>query len=90
MVICLPDNFAIAVFGLIVEPKREERGYDCEYVLLLEDWATIDGGGPEAVKRGQLRPVMGMMGRMGMRRGLGVPLQEPLYDAYTINGYESG
>jgi len=69
---------------LIVEPKREERGYDREYVLLLEDWATVDGGGPEASKRGRIQPLMGMMGMM--RRGAGGPLQEPLYDAYTING----
>ncbi len=70
--------------ALIVEPKREERGYDREYVLLLEDWATIDGGGPEASKKGRIQLIMGMMGMM--RRGAGGPLQEPLYDAYTING----
>jgi len=70
--------------ALIVEPKREERSYDREYVLLLEDWATIDGGGPEASKMGRIQPAMGMMGMM--RRGAGGPLQEPYYDAYTING----
>jgi FtsP/CotA-like multicopper oxidase with cupredoxin domain len=70
--------------ALIVEPRREERSYDREYVLLLEDWATIDGGGPEASKRGRIQPAMGMMSMMS--RGSGGPLQEPLYDAYTING----
>lgn len=70
--------------ALIVEPKREERGYDREYVLILEDWATIDGGGPEASKRGRIQPSMGMMGMM--RRGTGRPLQEPRYNAYIING----
>jgi len=76
--------------ALIVEPKREERSYDREYVLLLEDWATIDGGGPEASKMGRIRPGMGMMGMrrgmMGRRMVAGRPLQEPLYEAYTING----
>ncbi len=84
---------------LIVEAKREERSYDREYTLVLEDWATVDGGGPEASKMGKIRPGMGMgmMGRGGMMGGgkMGMmrrrsnkdtPLQEPLYDAYTING----
>jgi multicopper oxidase len=73
--------------SLIVEPKREERAYDKEFVLVLEDWATIDGGGPEASKLGRIRPQMGMMGGGMMRRGSrGGPLQEPLYDVYTLNG----
>jgi len=72
--------------SLIVEPKKEERSYDREYVLVLEDWATVDGGGPEASKMGRISPSMGMMGMMGRQRGTGEPLQEPLYDAYTING----
>jgi multicopper oxidase len=71
---------------LIVEPKREERSYDREFVLMLEDWATVDGGGPEASKMGRIRPVMGMMGMMRGRFGPGIPLQEPLYDVYAING----
>jgi FtsP/CotA-like multicopper oxidase with cupredoxin domain len=89
--------------ALIVEPKKEERSYDREYILLLDDWAAVDGGGPEASRMGRVRPGMGMMGRdmmgrdmMGMMRGMGgmmgrdrgaeEPLQEPVYDAYTING----
>jgi FtsP/CotA-like multicopper oxidase with cupredoxin domain len=75
--------------ALIVEPKREERSYDKEYTLLLEAWATVDGGGPEASRLGKISPGMGMMGMMGMMRGqsqAGDPLHEPLYDAYGING----
>jgi len=75
--------------ALIIEPKREERSYDREYTLLLEAWATVDGGGPEASKMGKISPGMGMMGMMGMMRGqprAGEPLHEPLYDAYGING----
>jgi FtsP/CotA-like multicopper oxidase with cupredoxin domain len=70
---------------LIVEPKKENRGYDKEYTLLLEDWATVDGGGPTASRAGRIRPTMGM--GMGMRgRSFAGPLQEPWYDAYTLNG----
>jgi len=81
--------------ALIIEPKKEERSYDREYTLMLEAWATIDGGGPEASKMGRINPggMMGMgmmgMGMMGMMRRQpreGEPLQEPLYDAYGING----
>lgn len=69
---------------LIIEPKKEERSVDKEFTLLLEDWVMIDGGGPEASRAGRIRPAMGMM---GMRRGaIGGPLQEPWYDAYTLNG----
>ncbi len=75
---------------LIIEPKKEERSYDREYVLTLEAWATVNGGGPEASRMGRISPGMGMMGgMMGMMRGQpkqGEPLQEPLYDAYGING----
>jgi len=84
--------------ALIVEPKKEERSYDREYTLLFDDWAAVDGGGPEASRMGMVRPGMGMMGSgmmgmmkgmggmMGRDRGAGEPLQEPIYDAYTING----
>jgi FtsP/CotA-like multicopper oxidase with cupredoxin domain len=75
---------------LIIEPKKEERSYDREYILTLEAWATVDGGGPETSRMGRISPGMGMMGgMMGMMRGQprpGEPLQEPLYDAYGING----
>ena len=43
---------------LIIEPKREPGDYDREYTLLLDDWVTVDGGGPAAAQRG----VGGMMG----------------------------
>lgn len=73
--------------ALIIEPKKEERSYDREYVLMLEDWAQVDGGGPEASKTGRIRPGMGMTGMMGMMgRREGQPLMEPFYDVYTING----
>lgn len=80
---------------LIIEPKREERSYDREYVLLFDDWAAVDGGGPEASRMGRTRPGMGMMGMGGMGGMMGMmrrqpragePLQEPLYDAYVMNG----
>jgi len=76
--------------ALIIEPKKEERAYDREYTLMLEGWATIDGGAPEASKMGRINPggMMGM-GMMGMMRGQprqGEPLQEPIYDTYGING----
>lgn len=76
--------------ALIIEPKKEERSYDREYTLMLEAWATMDGGGPEASKMGRINPGgmmgMGMMGMMRRQRREGEPLQEPLYDAYGING----
>jgi FtsP/CotA-like multicopper oxidase with cupredoxin domain len=75
--------------ALIIEPRKETRSYDKEYVLMLEDWATIDGGGPEASKLGRIQTGMGMMGMRGMmgrRTSAGFPLQEPLYDEYVING----
>ena len=71
--------------SLIVEPRKEERSYDKEFTLLLEDWVTVDGGGPEASKAGRIRPAMGMMGGMRQRTFEG-PLQEPWYDVYTLNG----
>ena len=40
---------------------------------LLEDWATIDGGGPEASKQGRIRPVMGMMGMRRVLQGRAPP-----------------
>lgn len=76
--------------SLIVEPRREEGSYDRDYSLVLEDWVQIDGAGPEASKAGRIRPAigMGMMARGMMGRGYrsGEPLQEPVYDVYTING----
>jgi FtsP/CotA-like multicopper oxidase with cupredoxin domain len=79
---------------LIIEPKREPGDYDREYTLLLDDWVTVDGGPPAAAPRG----VGGMMGggmmgggmtgrnfRQGGGGGNG-PLQEPTYNAFTVNG----
>lgn len=84
-------QFDQGLYGpLIIEPKKEERSYDREYTLMLEDWATVDGGGPEASRMGRIRPGMGMMGMMGGRTGAGQPLHEPLYDAYVINGKAFG
>ncbi|MGB9716667.1 MAG: multicopper oxidase family protein [Thermodesulfovibrionales bacterium] len=71
---------------LIIEPKKEERSYDKEYVLMLEAWATLDGGGPEASRMGRISPGMGMMGMMRGQPRPGEPLLEPIYDAYGING----
>jgi len=74
---------------LIVEPTREPKSYDKEYVIMLEDWATVDGGGPEASRIGMINPSQGGMmgmGMMGRRMAIGGPLSDPLYDAYTING----
>jgi len=87
--------------ALIIEPAGQERAFDREYTLLLEDWVLQDGGGPAATSR---RPAMGMMGRgmMGggmMGRGMmgggmmgpaapagPLPLLEPYYDGYAVNG----
>ena len=72
--------------ALIIEPKQEERSYDREYTLLLDDWATVDGGGPEASRQGRVRSGMGT-GMMGSgQQDPEAPLLEPLYDEYTING----
>lgn len=71
--------------ALIVEPRRHGRGHDREYTLLLEDWATVDGGGPNATRRRPPSPMGGMMGGGMMGRGGGPPW-EPVYDAYAVNG----
>lgn len=80
--------------ALIVEPRRQP-GHDREFVLLLEDWATVDGAGPAASRAGRIdRQAGGMMGggmmggMMGRRRersGEKGPLRQPTYDAYVIN-----
>jgi len=86
---------------LIVEPRGSVRGHDREFTLVLEDWARVDGGGPEAARRrppGAHGPMGRRMGR-GMGRGMmagpmmgrpggfaGGPLTEPWYDAYAVNG----
>jgi FtsP/CotA-like multicopper oxidase with cupredoxin domain len=87
---------------IIVEPQREWLSYDKEYTLILSDWVTVDGGGPEAAKAGRTRGGMGMMGRgmgmmgrgmrgmMGQRTTGDMPLLEPDYNAYTVNGKVNG
>ncbi len=80
--------------ALIIEPKKETRSYDQEYILILEDWVTVDGGGPAAARNGRTRGGgMGMMGRFmggmmgGRRKRSGNdPLLEPDYNAYAVNG----
>jgi FtsP/CotA-like multicopper oxidase with cupredoxin domain len=79
--------------ALIIEPSRQRESYDQEYTLMLEDWVMKDGGGAANTQR---RSPMGMMGggmmmrdRMGGRRGFGLmelPLLEPMYDGYAVNG----
>ena len=91
------DRGLIGAF--IIEPKSNPGDYDREYTLVLEDWATVDGGGPAAVNRMVNRDMAGMMGGMGGMGGMmgnmmggvaandpNAPLVEPVYDAYTING----
>jgi FtsP/CotA-like multicopper oxidase with cupredoxin domain len=72
---------------LIIEPSREDIPYDREYTLMLEDWVMRDEGGTAAgIRR---RPPMGMMGGMMAGRGAntsGMPLLEPYYDGYAVNG----
>jgi len=77
--------------ALIIEPKEEPRSYDREYVLVLDDWANIDGGGPAQARAGNVRRPMGMgRGMMrGRRTSSNAPLLEPLYDLYILNGREA-
>ncbi len=128
------------LYGPLVIEERTPDEVDREFVLVLEDWATADGGGPAASRagrtssRGMMGGMMGpgMMGTRGMGgrgmhgRGMGpggmgpggmgpggmgpggmgpgrmgrgmppaigdgvsggeVPLLEPQYNAYSING----
>lgn len=72
------------------DPTSHTGPYDREYVLLLNDWATNDGAGPEADERMFNRDMGGMMGGMMGRNNQTAdpeaPLVEPVYTAYTING----
>lgn len=71
--------------ALIIDPARPVGGWDREEVLLLADWATVDGGGPASPRRRP--PSGGMMGRGMMgRRNRGGPPAEPWYGAYAVNG----
>jgi FtsP/CotA-like multicopper oxidase with cupredoxin domain len=79
----------------VIDDPDEAKDYDQDFVLVLEDWVTRDGGGPEATRH---KPVGGMMhGGGGMMRGGGMmnrqwgrnagePRGEPVYDAYAVNG----
>lgn len=83
---------------LIIEPKREPGNYDREYVLMLDDWATVDGGGPDSPQRltdhmghgmmgGMMNGMMGgMMGQQPAPAAENGPLLEPVYDAFSVNG----
>lgn len=73
---------------LIIEPS-EEKEWDREYTLTLEDWVMKDGGGVAATPRRSTMGMGMMHGRMGMGRGFdrdSGPLQEPIYDAFAVNG----
>jgi len=78
--------------ALIIEPAREELSYDREQTILLEDWAMVDGAGPEASRNGRLGVMimngvpMTMGGMMPEQHEENHPLLEPFYDAYTVNG----
>ncbi|MEZ5318169.1 MAG: multicopper oxidase family protein [Vicinamibacterales bacterium] len=60
---------------LVIEPAREP-GHDREFVLMLEDWAAMDGGGPAASRAGRIDEsagggmMDGMMGGRGMGGGM--------------------
>jgi FtsP/CotA-like multicopper oxidase with cupredoxin domain len=58
--------------ALIVEPKRPRRSCDREYTLVLEDWAAVDGGGPESPRRSRRGMMGGMGGVMGGSMGGGM------------------
>ncbi|MGM0494171.1 MAG: multicopper oxidase family protein [Armatimonadota bacterium] len=110
---------------LIIEDP-DDPGVDEEFVLVISDWATVDGAGPAASEAGRNQQRGGMMGGRGMggrgggmmgggegtmggrgggmmggrgggmmgpRMGRGqvpegedVPLLEPVYDQYAVNG----
>ena len=72
---------------LIIEPRQTAGNYDREYILLLEDWATVDGGGPDSPERVTNRGMGGMMMGGGGSNDAQAPLYEPRYDTYTINGF---
>ncbi|MBI4773183.1 MAG: multicopper oxidase family protein [Deltaproteobacteria bacterium] len=99
--------------GLIIDPRKEKRGYDQEEIVVLDDVVMRDDGATAPVPR---RPPMGMgmgMGMGGGMMGMGdmmgmgcdmmgmggtmamggtmgmggmMPLLEPIYDGYAVNG----
>ena len=81
--------------ALVIDDPNEAKYYDQEFVLVLEDWVTRDGGGPEATRHkpagGMMHGGGGMMGGRGMMGrqwawNAGDPTGEPVYDAYAVNG----
>ncbi len=76
---------------LIIEPAGQPAPFNREFTLVLEDWVMRNGGGVAPVSR---RPPGGMgMGMMGGGRMRGrtprpgmMPLLEPVYDGYAVNG----
>lgn len=76
---------------LVIEPRRE-AGHDREFVLMLEAWATMDGGGPAAARAGRVDSNGMMCAMPGRRQGIDTdgPLVQPVYDAYTFNARHDG
>jgi FtsP/CotA-like multicopper oxidase with cupredoxin domain len=78
---------------LIIEPATGEPfGFDREYTLVLDDWATGTGRPVPRTQEGTAGARGGMGGMMG-RQGMGVMMegmmgsdQHPAYDTMTING----
>ncbi len=68
---------------LIIEPSHNPGDYDRDYTLMLEDWVMQDGGGPATKRRRTMG--MGMMRRRNFHSS-SVPLTEPVYDGYAVNG----
>jgi FtsP/CotA-like multicopper oxidase with cupredoxin domain len=70
---------------LIIESKQTPGNYDREYTLVLDDWATIDGGGPAATERKSgMMMGGGMMGQTDSDDS--GSLTEPVYNAFSVNG----
>jgi FtsP/CotA-like multicopper oxidase with cupredoxin domain len=74
---------------LIIEPKREPGNYDREYVLMLDDWATVDGGGPDSPQRVTDHMGHGMMGG-GMMGGMMNGMMGGMMGQQTIPAPENG
>ncbi len=72
------------LYGPLIIEEQRPAAVDREFVLILEDWAAVNGGGPAAARAGRVsrRGMMGgmmgpgmmgpgMMGRGRMGRGMG-------------------
>lgn len=77
------------LYGPLIIEERHPPAVDRELVLVLEDWATVDGGGPAASRAGRVsgRGVMGfgMMRGGGMMHGGGMG-----WGHMRLGGTESG